>query len=87
MLLRKNYVTTERTRNTKEEEAYKARTTLGIYQALRYTRPPPWIKAFYGLLSFFALLLTLAGGEGGAWARGVMRALNMALKGNDPTKL
>jgi len=31
----KAYVETERTSNAKEEEAYKARTTLGIYQVLK----------------------------------------------------
>jgi len=33
----KTYVTTERTADAKTEEAYKARTTFGIYQALKAT--------------------------------------------------
>jgi cellulose synthase/poly-beta-1,6-N-acetylglucosamine synthase-like glycosyltransferase len=77
----KAYTTTRRTENTKEETTYKARTTLGIYQALRYTRPPPWIRIFYGLLPLFMPLLIIVGEEGRAWAKGIMRALSMALKG------
>ena len=42
----KAYVTTERTANAIEEEAYKGRTTLGIYQVLKYAKPSPWIRAF-----------------------------------------
>jgi len=82
----KAYAATRRTESAEEEAAYKARTTLGIYQALRYARPPPWIRAFYGLLPLLAPLLAMAGEEGRAWARGVMRALGMALKGHYPTK-
>ena len=80
------FVTTERTSNAEEEVAYKARTTLGIYQALRYARPTPWIRAFYGLLPLFAPLLALAGEEGRAWSRGIMRALGMRFAGHYPTK-
>jgi cellulose synthase/poly-beta-1,6-N-acetylglucosamine synthase-like glycosyltransferase len=82
----KAYTTTRRTESAEEEAAYKARTTLGIYQALKYARPPPWIRAFYGLLPLLAPLLAVAGEEGRAWARGVMRALSMALKEHYPTK-
>jgi hypothetical protein len=82
----KTHVITERTANANEEEAYKTRTTLGVYQALKHTRPPPWIRAFYGLLPLLAPLLAMAGKEGRAWAMGVMRALGMALKGHYPTK-
>jgi hypothetical protein len=80
------YVTTERTSNTEEEEAYKERTTLGIYQALKYTRPPPWIRTFYGLLPAAAPLLTLAGEDGKAWIRGIRKALSKVLTGHYPTK-
>jgi len=45
-LCTKTYITTERTTHAEEEETYKARTTLGIYQALKHTRPPPWIRIF-----------------------------------------
>jgi hypothetical protein len=82
----KTHVITERTANANEEEVYKTRTTLGVYQALKHTRPPPWIRAFYGLLPLLAPLLAMAGKEGRAWAMGVMRALGMALKGHYPTK-
>jgi hypothetical protein len=82
----KTYVTTVRTINTWEEEAYKARTTLGIYQALKYTRPPPWIRTFYGLLPIAAPLLALAGEDGKVWVRGVRRAVSMILAGHYPTK-
>jgi hypothetical protein len=76
------YVTTERTNDTEEEEAYKARTTLGIYQALKYTRPPPWIRTFYGLLPAAAPLLTLTGEDGKAWMRGIRKALSTILTGH-----
>ena len=82
----KAYVTTRRTVNAEEEVAYKARTTLGIYQALKYTRSTPWIRAFYGFLPLFAPLLALAGEEGRAWSRGIMEALSMVFRGCYPTK-
>jgi len=80
------YTTTQRTESTEEEETYKARTTLGIYQAMRYARPTPWIRTFYWLLPLLAPLLVLAGEEGRAWAKGMMKALGMASKGHYPTK-
>jgi hypothetical protein len=82
----KAYVTTERTADAKTEEAYKARTTLGIYQALKYTRPPLWIRTFYRLLPFTAPLLALAGEDGRAWMKGIGRALSATLKGHHPTR-
>jgi len=82
----KAYVETERTSNAKEEEAYKGRTTLGIYQALKYAKPPPWIRAFYKILPLTAPLLALAGEDGRAWMRGIRKALSMTLKGHRPTK-
>jgi cellulose synthase/poly-beta-1,6-N-acetylglucosamine synthase-like glycosyltransferase len=82
----KTYITTDRTIDTKEEENYKARTTLGIYQALKYTRPPPWIRTFYGLLPMAAPLLALAGEDGKAWMRGIKRAVGMILTGHNPVK-
>ena len=80
------YVTTERTSNADEEEAYKLRTTLGIYQALKYTRPPIWIRTFYILLPIAAPLLALAGEDGKAWMRGIMKALYAILTRYHPTK-
>jgi len=71
----KAYVTTERTASAEEEEAYKTRTTLGIYQALRYAEPPPWIRIFYVMLPTITPLLTLAGRDGRAWARGISGAV------------
>jgi hypothetical protein len=82
----KAYVTTERTSNTEEEEAYKARTTLGIYQALKHTRPPPWIRTFYKLLPLFAPLLAIAGEDGRAWMTGIRKALSAIFTGHYPTK-
>jgi len=82
----KTYVTTERTASAEEEEAYKARTTLGIYQALKHTKPPPWIKIFYKLLPVAAPLLALAGEDGRAWMRGIRKALSAILTGRYPTK-
>jgi cellulose synthase/poly-beta-1,6-N-acetylglucosamine synthase-like glycosyltransferase len=82
----KAYVTTERTGSAEEEEAYKARTTLGIYQALKYARPPPWIRVFYKLLPAAAPLLTLAGKDGRAWMRGIRKALSAILTGHYPTR-
>ncbi len=69
------YVTTKRTSNNKDEEAYKARTTLGIYQALNYTKPTLTIRLFYLLLPAFSPLLLAAGGNGVAWAKGIRKAV------------
>jgi len=69
------YVATERTVDAREEEAYKTMTTLGIYQSLKYTRPPPWIRIFYILLPLTAPLLVLAHEDGRAWASGIERAV------------
>jgi hypothetical protein len=69
------YVTTKRTSNTQEEEAYKSRTTLGIYQALSYSKPTPLIRTFYYLLPTFSPLLLLAGQDGVAWAKGISTAV------------
>jgi cellulose synthase/poly-beta-1,6-N-acetylglucosamine synthase-like glycosyltransferase len=82
----KAYVTTERTFNTEEEEAYKARTTLGIYQALKHTRPPPWIRVFYKLLPATTPLLALVGENGRAWMRGVREAVKSNVMKRYPTK-
>jgi len=80
------YVTTDRTTNAKEEEAYKTRTTIGIYQALKYTRPPPWIRTFYRLLPAAAPLLALAGEDGRAWMRGIRKAVKSNITKRYPTK-
>jgi hypothetical protein len=82
----RTYVTTERTMNLKEEEAYKARTTLGIYQALNYTNPPPWIKIFYALLPVIAPILVLAGEDGKAWVRGIEKAVKAHMMKRYPTR-
>ncbi|WP_460025012.1 glycosyltransferase family 2 protein [Infirmifilum sp. SLHALR2] len=82
----KTYTTTRRTASAKEEEAYKARTTLGIYQALRHTRPPPWTRAFYALLPLATPLLALAGEDGRAWAKGIVKALSMTIAGHNPAR-
>jgi hypothetical protein len=82
----KAYATTKRTGSAKEEEAYKARTTLGIYQALKYARPPPWIRAFYKLLPAAAPLLALAGEDGRAWMAGIRKAVKSNITKRYPTK-
>jgi hypothetical protein len=81
-----SYVTTRRTRDAKREEAYKARTTLGIYQALNYTKPPIWIVMFYSLLPIAAPLLSLAGEDGRAWTKGIEKAVNARIQKRYPTK-
>jgi hypothetical protein len=80
------YVTTERTTDAKHEEDYKARTTLGIYQALKYTKPPIWISLFYSLLPLAAPLLTIAGEDGRAWVRGIEKATNCHIQKKYTTK-
>jgi len=82
----KTYVTTERTADAKEEEVYKNRTTLGIYQALKYSKPPPWIRVFYKLLPLTSLLLALAGEDGMAWVRGIRKAVKANITNIHPTK-
>jgi len=82
----RTYVTTERTANSEDEEAYKARTTVGIYQALRYSKPPLWIKAFYTLLPVIAPLLALAGEDGRAWAKGIEKAVKANVTKRYPTR-
>jgi hypothetical protein len=82
----KAYVTTDRTTNAKEEEVYKARTTLGIYQALKHTRPPPWIRVFYKLLPTVAPLLVLAGEDGKAWMRGIRKAIKANMLRDYPVR-
>jgi hypothetical protein len=80
------YVTTERTADSKREEEYKARTTLGIYQALTYTKPPIWIRLFYLLLPVAAPLLGFAGEDGRAWTRGIEKAVDALVQKRFPTK-
>jgi cellulose synthase/poly-beta-1,6-N-acetylglucosamine synthase-like glycosyltransferase len=63
------YMTTKRTANSGEEEFYKSRTTLGIYQALNYSKPTPVIRIFYYLLPTFSPLLIFAGEDGLAWVK------------------
>ena len=80
------YVTTERTHNAKEETAYKNRTTLGIYQALDYSKPPIIIRIFYMILPLLAPLLSLVGKDGRAWTRGINRGLKDHIRKKTPTK-
>lgn len=79
------FVTTSRTSSTTEEVLYKERTTLGILQALDYTRPPPWIRLFYHSLPILAVMLMLSGEDGRAWARGIMGAVKLHLEGSNRT--
>jgi hypothetical protein len=80
------YVTTKKTYSRMEEEAYKNRTTLGIYQALSYSKPSPLIRVFYYLLPTFSPLLMLAGGDGVAWAKGIRKAVKANITKKDQTK-
>ncbi|RLJ01785.1 MAG: hypothetical protein DRP08_05130 [Candidatus Aenigmatarchaeota archaeon] len=79
------YTITDRTVNVEEEEAYKARTTLGIYQVLRYVKPPPWIRIFYTLLPMIAPLLSLVGKEGLSWVKGIISAVKANMTKRYPT--
>lgn len=80
------YVTTKRTTNMRDEEAYKTRTTLGIYQALSYSKPSLLIRVFYYLLPVFSPLLMIAGGNGIAWAKGIRRAVKASTTKKQITK-
>ncbi len=82
----KTYVVTERTASARQETKYKNRTTLGIYQALDYSKPPPLIRIFYVTLPIFAPLLTLAGSDGKAWTTGIRKALKDRITKNNPTQ-
>ena len=82
----KTYVTTERTSNQQEEAAYKNRTTLGIYQALDYSKPPPVIRVFYLVLPLLAPLLFIEGKDGKAWMIGINRALKDHITKENPTR-
>jgi hypothetical protein len=81
-----SYVTTKRTSNKKDEEEYKARTTLGIYQALTYSKPSLIIRIFYYLLPAFSPLLILAGVNGIAWANGIRKAVKATVAKKAVTK-
>jgi hypothetical protein len=82
----RTYVTTEKSSNARLEEVYKTRTTLGLYQVLKYTKPPLFIRLFYSLLPVFAPMLFFAGEDGRAWARGIEKAINARFKRISPTK-
>jgi len=84
--IEKTYVTTERTINSKQEEAYKHRTTLGIFQALDHSRPHILIRFFYITLPLFAPLLSLAGEDGRAWSKGISMAVKDHFTKKKPTK-
>ncbi len=80
------YVTTKKTSNNNEEEAYKTRTTLGIYQALNYAKPPITIRIFYYLLPAFSPLLIVSGESGIAWAKGIRKAVKANVAKKQVTK-
>jgi len=82
----RTYVTTEKSANANTEEAYKTRTTLGIYQALIYAKPYLLIRVFYFLLPMFAPIFFLAGEDGIAWAKGIEKAVNARVQRKFPTK-
>jgi hypothetical protein len=86
MFCTNTYVTTERTKNPKDEASYKRRTTLGIFQALKYANPPPQTKIFYVILPLCSPLLSLLGADGRSWSKGVNQALKDYLTNKGPTK-
>jgi hypothetical protein len=77
------YVYTARTSSTAEEALYKERTTLGILQALDFSRPPPLIRLFYRSLPILALMLMLTGEEGRSWAKGIMSGYRLHIEGSN----
>jgi len=77
------FTSTERTENAEQEAKYKARTTLGIYQALLHSRPPLVIRAFYAGLPLLSLLLFLGGRDGRAWMAGIHAGLRSLLAGHN----
>lgn len=83
---REAYVTTLRTTTAAEEAAYKERTTLGILQALDYSRPSFAIRLFYLALPLFALPLMLMGENGHAWASGILSAVKLHTEGSSRTR-
>ncbi len=80
------FVTTKRTTDATAEEAYKARTTLGILQALKYTKPSPLVRAFYTSLPLTSPLLSIAGNDGKAWANGIRKAVKANITKKKITK-
>ena len=68
----KCFVITERTVSPIQEEAYKRRTTGGIYQALSMCKPPAMVRLFYSLLPFISILLVLTGRKGYYWFKGIL---------------
>ena len=66
------YAETERTKTAQKEEGYKRRTVTGIYQALKYSKPPIIIKLFYFLLPIVSPLLLFSGIRGYYWTRGIL---------------
>jgi hypothetical protein len=76
------FVVTDRTKTLAEEERYKSRTTAGIYQALKFSRPPYKIRLFYLLLPFFAPLLLVVGKKGYSWFRGILQGYFEYLRGD-----
>lgn len=82
----KTFVRTFRTCNVRQEESYKTRTTLGIYQALCYSKPTPLIRIFYLFLPFFCPLLLLFGEDGKAYSKGIFSALKLYIRKERPTR-
>jgi cellulose synthase/poly-beta-1,6-N-acetylglucosamine synthase-like glycosyltransferase len=76
------YVKTERTKTLIAEENYKRRTTLGVYQALRYTHPPKKIRLFYFLLPLLSPALLIMGPKGFSWTKGIMHGYSDYLRGD-----
>jgi len=68
-------VLTKRTKNIKSEEAYRRKTTTGVYQALAYTNPPALVKLFYIFLPILSPLLLFLGRKGYYWFKGIIEGI------------
>jgi hypothetical protein len=76
------FVKTERTTTLSAEEKYKRRTTLGIYQTLRFTHPPRKIRLFYFFLPILSPALLIMGAKGFSWMKGIMHGYSDYLRGD-----
>ena len=76
------HLETERTKTAENEQIYKRKTVAGIYQALRYTRPPYRIRLFYILLPVISPLLLVSGKKGYSWMKGILLGLLDYLRGD-----
>ena len=76
------FVRTLRTLHAKQEEAYKRRTTGGIYQALSMTKTSFLVRVFYAFLPFVSPLLLLTGKKGYYWSKGIIQGIVDYVRGD-----